>query len=535
VICEFVNEPVKTYAPGSEERAALKRALNQLSSDEADLPLIIDGAPVRTGATEPDIIPHRHRHVLANAHLAGPREVDVAIAAALRAGREWGALDHEARAAVFLKAADLLSGPWRARLNAATMLSQSKTVHQAEIDAAAELADFWRFNVQFMRDIHAVQPLSTSDARNSVDYRSLEGFVFAATPFNFTAIAGNLPSAPALMGNTVVWKPSAHAKLSAHLVLDLLTEAGLPPGVINLIHGDPGAIADHALAHPYLAGVHFTGSTDVFNVILGQVGKNRYRTYPRVVGETGGKNFILAHSSADIDVLATAIVRGAFEYQGQKCSAASRVFVPRSLWPRLRQHLCDILPTLRLGDVADFSVFMGAVINDSAFRRHAAVFEAANASADTRILAGGHADASEGYFVQPTLLETTDPRSRFMSEEFFGPIACAYVYPDENFDDVLALIDATSVYGLTGAIHAAEPSVVKKSLSALRNCAGNFYINDKPTGAVVGQQPFGGARASGTNDKAGSVWNLIRWTSPRTIKEALNPPRHFAYPHMAEP
>ncbi len=524
------NEPVCDYAPGSLPRAALKSALADVSSERARLPLFIDGEAVETGAAKSAICPHRHGHALADADQAGAPEVERAIAASLRAHADWSRADWRLRAAVFLKAADLLSGPWRARMNAATMLGQSKTALQAEIDAAAELADFWRFNVHFMQRLYEEQPLSSDGVWNRSEYRPLEGFVYAITPFNFTAIAGNLPTAPALMGNTVLWKPSPHAMLSAHYTMALLHEAGLPPGVINLVHGDAEVISRIAFGNEHLAGVHFTGSTAVFDMINREISKGGYKNYPRLVGETGGKNFVLAHESASVGALSTAIIRGAFEYQGQKCSAASRIFVPKAIWPGLKKELTDAIATIRMGDVADFGNFMGAVIHETAWTRHETVLRAASRDPAISILAGGGCDKSTGYFVEPTLLETADPGSTFMREEFFGPIASVYAYDD--YDETLDLIDRTSAYGLTGAVFARDRKVIDQTSSRLRYAAGNFYINDKPTGAVVGQQPFGGARASGTNDKAGSVWNLLRWTSPRTIKETFHPPTEYRYPFM---
>lgn len=532
---EIRNEAVRDYGPGTPARSELQAALRHMRAQRIELPLFIEGAEVRTGRLETAISPHDHAVVLADAHLAGPQEVQRAIAAASRASRSWSRTAWTERAAIFLKAADLLAGPWRMRLNAATMLGQSKTAHQAEIDSAAELIDFWRFNVSFMSRLYAEQPISSPGVWNRVDYRPLEGFVFAATPFNFTAIAGNLPCAPALMGNTIVWKPSAAAKLSAHYVMQLLREAGLPDGVINLVYGDAAQVADIVLADPALAGVHFTGSTAVFDGILRKVGAGNYRNYPRIVGETGGKNFVLAHASADVSSLVTAIVRGGFEYQGQKCSAASRVFAPKSLWPALREKLIETIGTINVGDVADFSNFMGAVIDEKAWRRHKGVLDAARAGSGATLLCGGDANMEQGYFVAPSLLEVTDPRGRFMTEEFFGPIVSVFVYEDARFDDVLRLIDETSAYALTGAVFATDRLVLAYVSDALRYAAGNFYINDKPTGAVVGQQPFGGARASGTNDKAGSLWNLMRWVSPRTIKETFDPPRDYRYPYMKSP
>ncbi|HTU13358.1 MAG TPA: L-glutamate gamma-semialdehyde dehydrogenase [Allosphingosinicella sp.] len=532
VAVDVANEPVLDYRPGSAERAALRAALDAALAERPELPSIIGGAPVRTGVLESALVPHRHGHVLADAHLCGAAEAVQAVAAAKRAWPDWSRMPAEARARIFLKAAELVAGPWRARLNAATMLGQSKTVHQAEIDAAAELADFLRFNVAFMLQIYATQPLSPPGVWNRVDYRPLEGFVYAATPFNFTAIAGNLPAAPALMGNVVVWKPSAHAKLAAQLIMRLLEAAGLPPGVINLVYGDPAGITRVMLDDPALAGIHFTGSTPVFDGLLRETAARRYRNYPRIVGETGGKNFTLAHPSAAPDALATAIIRGAFEYQGQKCSATSRLFVPHSLWPALKARLADEIATIRMGDVADFGTFMGAVIDRKAWDRLSAAIARAQADGRHTLIAGGSPDASEGWFVPPTLVETEDPASVLMTEELFGPIACAFVYEDARFAEVLETIDAGSAYGLTGAVFAREAAAVDLALDRLRHAAGNIYINDKSTGAVVGQQPFGGGRGSGTNDKAGSVWNLIRWVSPRTIKESFVPPVGYGYPHQ---
>lgn len=537
-----VNERVRDYAPGSAERASISLALQRMSRERIELPLFIGGNEIRTGHLLTSVMPHDHAHVLGDAHLAGPDEIQAAIAAAKRAAPDWANRHWSERAAVFLKAAELLAGPWRDTLNAATMLGQSKTVHQAEIDSAAELIDFWRFNVEFMLRIYGEQPLSGGGAWNRVDYRPLEGFVYAITPFNFTAIAGNLPSAPALMGNTVVWKPSATAMYSAHFVMQLLREAGLPDGVINLVNGSGAQVSDIVLADPALAGVHFTGSTAVFNGIMqrvaGQIG--HYRNYPRIVGETGGKNFVLAHPSADMEALATGILRGGFEYQGQKCSAASRVFVPRSLWPALRERLCDEIATIRVGDVADFGNFMGAVIDEKAWRKHTAAIGEARSQPGCEILAGGRTRKDRGYFVDPTLIVTDNLESGLLREEFFGPIVTAYAYEDRGSHDdsgfagMIRSIDATSHYGLTGCVFARDRAAVAQATLGLRNAAGNFYINDKPTGAVVGQQPFGGGRASGTNDKAGSIWNLIRWVSPRAIKETLVSPHDYRYPFLSE-
>jgi 1-pyrroline-5-carboxylate dehydrogenase len=528
------NEPVRSYAPGSPERTAIKARLDEMARERIELPLVIGGREIRTGTLQPSVMPHRHRHVLADAHLAGAGEIEAAIVAALEARQSWGAVPWQERAAVFLRAAELLSGPCRDTLNAATMLGQSKTVHQAEIDAAAELADFWRFNAAFLAQIYAHQPISSPGTWNRVDYRPLDGFVLAVTPFNFTSIAGNLPSAPALAGNTVLWKPAGSARYSAHFIMDILRQAGLPSGVINLVYGKASEVSDIALAHPLLAGVHFTGSTDVFNAIVRRVGEGHYRGYPRLVGETGGKNFILAHSSADVPALATAIIRGGFEYQGQKCSAASRIYMPKSLWRELRDRLVAGVESIGVGDVADFRNFMGAVIDEASWRKLREAQDEARREPAYKIVCGGAADSKEGWFIGPTLVETADPQARLMKEELFGPIVTAYVYDDAAFADTVGLVDRSSEYGLTGAIFAADIGAIAAAEKGLRHAAGNFYINDKPTGAVVGQQPFGGGRASGTNDKAGSMWNLMRWLSPRTIKETFVPPTDYRYPFMGE-
>jgi 1-pyrroline-5-carboxylate dehydrogenase len=529
----LANEPIKSYAVGSPERISIKAKLKQMAAQRITLPLVIAGQDICTGTLEAEIMPHDHAHVLADAHLAGPAEIDAAIASCLAARHDWAATPWPERAAIFLRAADLLSGPWRDTLNAATMLGQSKTVHQAEIDSAAELADFFRFNALFLKQLYNIQPLSTGGCWNRVDYRPLDGFVYAVTPFNFTSIAGNLPAAPALCGNTVLWKPSAAAKYSAHFVMALLREAGLPDGVINLVYGNAEEVTSIALAHPLLAGIHFTGSTAVFQSLGQRVGAGRYRSYPRLVGETGGKNFILAHQSADAAALSTAIVRGAFEYQGQKCSAASRLYLPKSLWPEIRDRVAADMDSIAMGDVADFRNFMGAVIHEGAWTRLAGAIAEAR-EAPYRIIRGGKADKSQGYFIAPTLVETVDPKARLMRDELFGPLATAYIYDDAAYGDVIGLVDSGSDYGLTGAVFAAEKGAVLAAQNGLRHAAGNFYINDKPTGAVVGQQPFGGGRASGTNDKAGSLWNLIRWVSPRNIKETFVPPRDFRYPFMSD-
>jgi 1-pyrroline-5-carboxylate dehydrogenase len=528
------NEPVRSYVPGSLEREELKRRLDEMQGERLDIPCVIGGEDVRTGKTFQAVMPHRKEHVLADVHQASRPEVERAVAAAAEAWHDWSRTPWEERAAVFLRAAELLAGPWRPTLNAATMLNQSKTAHQAEIDAACEVIDFWRFNVQFMTRIYAEQPISSPGVWNRMDYRPLEGFVLSVSPFNFTAIGANLTSSPALMGNTVVWKPASTASLSAYYTLRLLQEAGLPDGVVNLVYGPGAAIGDLALASPDLAGIHFTGSTGVFQGMWKTVGENieRYRGYPRIVGETGGKDFIVAHPSADVEAVATAIVRGSFEYQGQKCSASSRVYAPRSVWDTLRGRLADEVSGLKMGDVTDFQNFMGAVIDANAYRTQAEAIDEARANGRA-VVAGGQYDDSEGYFVAPTVIETDDPSDRLLREELFGPIVTAFVYPDDRWEETLELVDSTGPYGLTGAVFARDREAIEEAEQALQYAAGNLYVNDKPTGAVVGQQPFGGARASGTNDKAGSMWNLIRWVSPRTIKETFVPPQDYRYPYMA--
>jgi 1-pyrroline-5-carboxylate dehydrogenase len=535
---EPVNEPVRSYAPGTPDRETLRLRLQEMESQQLDIPLVIGGEEVRTGNTFEAVEPHKRSHVLATVHKGGAPEVERAIAAGADAWNDWSRTPWEERAAVFLRAAELLAGPWRATLNAATMLGQSKTAHQAEIDSACEVIDFWRFNTTFMTRIYEEQPVSSPGVWNRMEYRPLEGFVFAVTPFNFTAIGANLPSSVALMGNTVVWKPASTAAYSAWWLMKLYEAAGLPPGVINLVYGSGSEVGDPALASRDLAGIHFTGSTAVFNGMWKAVGSNIadgvYRNYPRIVGETGGKDFIVAHPSADVDALAAAIVRGSFEYQGQKCSAASRVFAPSNLWPELRERLVEEVRTLRVGDVGDFSNFMGAVIDGNSFKTQREAIDEANASqGKASVLVGGGYDDSDGWFVEPTVIETSDPGFRTMREELFGPIVTAFVYDEKRYEDTLDLVDSGAPYGLTGAVFARDRSAVEKAEERLRYAAGNFYVNDKPTGAVVGQQPFGGGRSSGTNDKAGSMWNLIRWVSPRTIKETFVPPTDYRYPFMA--
>ena len=500
-----VNEPVRDYAPGTPERASLKARLTQMLAETVEVPVIVGGRDIRTGQTVEATCPHDHAHALATVHQAGQAEVDAAVEAAGEAWREWSEMAWEDRAGVFLKAADLLAGPWRDTLNAATMLGQSKNPYQAEIDSAAELIDFLRFNVHFMQQIYEQQPLSSKGIWNSVEYRALEGFVFAITPFNFTAIAGNLASSPAMMGNSVLWKPASTALLSGYYIMRLFEEAGLPPGVVNFLPGKGRAIGDPVMASPALAGIHFTGSTAVFQGMWAHVGGNiaNYRSYPRIVGETGGKDFVFAHASADVPALATALVRGAFEYQGQKCSAASRAYVPKSIWPTVEEALRERVESIRVGPPTDFRSFMCAVIDESSFDNIANYVEHARASNDMEIVLGGTADKSTGYYVDPTVVRSDDPRSRLMTEEIFGPVLTIHVYDDDALDEALELCDTGSAYGLTGAIFARDRRVIAYLSRALRHAAGNFYINDKPTGAVVGQQPFGGGRASGTNDKAG--------------------------------
>ena len=528
------NEPVLGYAPGSPERDALKSALATLGGEQPEIPAVAGGEELRSGKLVDVVSPHRHRHVLAKVHQIDAAGITRAISAAADAQREWATWRFEDRAAVFLKAADLLATSYRAVVNAATMLGQSKTAYQAEIDSACELIDFLRYNVHFAERLYREQPESGPGMWNRLDHRPLEGFVYAITPFNFTAIGGNLPTAPALMGNTVVWKPAGTATLSNWHFFRLLQEAGLPPGVINFVPGNAVEISDAVLADRRLAGIHFTGSTPVFHSLWKTVGNNldRYTSYPRLVGETGGKDFVVAHASADAEALAVALVRGAFEYQGQKCSAASRAYIPDSLWPEVRDRMVEMIRTIRMGDVADFRNFMGAVIDARAFARIRGALEQAKSDAGVTVIAGGGTDDSEGYFVEPTVLQAEDPKYRLMCDELFGPVLTVHVYPAGRWRETLELVDGTSPYALTGAVFAQDRAAVVEADRALRNAAGNFYINDKPTGAVVGQQPFGGARASGTNDKAGSILNLMRWISPRSIKETFAPPKDYRYPFM---
>ena len=529
-----VNEPNKSYLSGSPERAELKARLESMANERIDIPIIIGGREIRTGRVERAVMPHDHRHVLAEWHVAEPAHIQQAIEAAAAAAKDWSRWPLEQRAAVLLRAAELLTTTWRATLNAATMLGQSKTAFQAEIDSACELIDFWRFNPYFAEELYAEQPLSTHATSNAMEYRPLEGFVYAVTPFNFTAIAGNLPTAPALMGNTVVWKPASSAMLSAYYVMKLLEAAGLPPGVINFLPGDAVQISNALLDSPALAGVHFTGSTAVFNGMWKKVGDNtgRYRSYPRLVGETGGKDFIVAHPSAEPQDLAVAIARGAFEYQGQKCSAASRLYIPQSLWGDVRDRVVAMMREMKVGDVRDFRTFMGAVIDEKSFKKIGGYLD--DAKRNAKIIQGGGVSGGTGYFVEPTLIQTEDAGYRLMCEEIFGPVVTAYVYPDNQWEQTLATVDATSPYALTGAVFSRDRAAVHEAAAALRHAAGNFYVNDKPTGAIVGQQPFGGARGSGTNDKAGSKLNLTRWVSARAVKETYSPPRDFKYPYMSE-
>jgi 1-pyrroline-5-carboxylate dehydrogenase len=530
------NEPVLTYAPGSAERAALQARLAELAAEPIELTSTIGGQQRMASGEKFEVVqPHRHTAVLGTSAQATHADAEAAVRAAKEAAPAWQELSFDDRAAVFLKAADLLAGPCRQTLNAATMLGQSKTAYQAEIDAACELIDFWRFNVHFARQILAEQPESAPGVWNRVDHRPLEGFVYAITPFNFTAIAGNLPTAPALMGNTVVWKPSPTQQFAAHLTMRLLEAAGLPPGVINLVTGDGIPVSEVALADRDLAGIHFTGSTAVFQHLWRTVGENiaSYRGYPRIVGETGGKDFVVAHASADVDVLRTALIRGAFEYQGQKCSAASRAYVPRSVWARLRDDLVATTESLPMGDVTDFSNFMGAVIDRRSFSRLSGVLERAEDDDALTVVAGGTADDSEGFFVRPTIIEGTDPDHDVFTTEYFGPVLAVHVYDDADYDAVLTQMESVAPYALTGSVIAQDRAAIAHAQKFLRNAAGNFYVNDKPNGAVVGQQPFGGGRASGTNDKAGAPQNLQRWTSTRSIKETFVPATDHRYPHMA--
>ena len=531
-----INEPVRPYHPGSDDINAVQQAYKTLYHQNTEVPLTLNGEKIKTANTAEMRPPHDHQHLLGTYHLAGKKEVEKAIESALEARKAWSKLSFQHRATIFLRAADLLAGPYRAKINASTMLAQSKTIHQAEIDAACEFIDFLRFNVQFAEEIYNEQPYSGDGVWNRLSYRPLEGFVYAISPFNFTAIAGNLSAAPALMGNTIVWKPSDHQMLSALVIMEVFEEAGLPPGVINMIMGDPEMITDTVLASPDFAGIHFTGSTFVFKNIWQKIGQNihQYKTYPRIVGETGGKDFIIAHPSAATEEVATGIVRGAFEFQGQKCSAASRVYLPKSKAQAILDRVVSDLESISMGSPEDTKNFVTAVIHQGAFNRLKEAIEQAKASNEVSILHGGNCDDSKGYFVEPTVLVTTNPHYDTMSRELFGPIVTVYIYEDKSFEDTLKLVDQTSDYALTGAVFSKDRYAAELAIQALENSAGNFYLNDKPTGAVVGQQPFGGARASGTNDKAGSKLNLLRWVSPRLIKEPLLTPTDYRYPFLGK-
>ncbi len=529
-----VNEPVLSYAPGSPERAELKAKLAELSGQVVDIPLIIGGKEVRTGRTKDITVPHDHGHVIGRFHLAGPDEVRQAIDAAAEAWKTWSRMAWVDRASIFMKVADLTAGKYRASINAATMLSQSKTAYQAEIDAACEYIDFLRFNCMFAEDIYLQQPISDEGVWNRSEYRPLEGFIYAISPFNFTSIGGNLAGAPAMMGNVTIWKPSTTAVYSNYILMQMFEEAGLPAGVINFVPGDPAEITDVVLSDPNFAGLHYTGSTTVFQMLWKRVGENiaSYKSYPRLVGETGGKDFIVAHKSANVDALRTAIVRGAFEYQGQKCSAASRAYIPQSIWDKMKDDLHADVQSIKMGDPADFRNFVGAVIHKDSFDKIKGFIERADAAPDAEIFAGGGCDNSKGWFVEPTVILAKSAKYESMCEEIFGPVITIHVYADDEWESILELVDTTSPYGLTGAVWAHDRAVIRHAMDYLRHSAGNFYINDKPTGAVVGQQPFGGSRASGTNDKAGSPLNLLRWVTPRSIKETMVPATDYRYPFM---
>ncbi len=531
-----VNEPVKGYAPNSPEKAAVLAAYKAMWNSKIDVPLYIGSEEIKTGNTRNMTAPHDHQHVVGTYHLAEKVHVEKAIASALEARTAWANMAWEQRAAIFLKAAELIAGPYRAKINAATMIAQSKNIHQAEIDAACELIDFLRFNVEFMTQIYADQPKSTSDMWNRLEYRPLEGFVYAITPFNFTAIAANLPASAAMMGNVVIWKPSDSQVFSAKIIIDVFKEAGVPDGVINVVFGDALMVTDTVLASRDFAGVHFTGSTHVFKDIWAKIGTNihHYKTYPRIVGETGGKDFVVAHPSANVKQVATGIVRGAFEFQGQKCSAASRAYVPQSMWPALKEQLITEVKSMKMGSPEDFGNFITAVIHEGSFDKLASYIDQAKKDADAEIIVGGNYDKSVGYFIEPTIIVTSNPKYTTMETELFGPVITIYVYEDANWAETLKLVDTTSEYALTGAIFSQDRYAIEEATVALQNAAGNFYINDKPTGAVVGMQPFGGARASGTNDKAGSALNLLRWVSPRTIKETFVTPEDYRYPFLGE-
>ncbi len=531
-----VNEPILSYKAGSPEKAELKKMLKKMSEELIEIPLIIGGQEIKTGDTGQCVLPHDHKHILATYHKAGPTQVEMAIEASQKAWQNWSTMPWAERASIFKKMASLLAGSWRATLNAATMLNQSKNVFQAEIDSACELIDFWNFNAKYMEAIYEQQPFSPNGQWNRLEQRPLEGFVFAVTPFNFTSIAGNLPTAPALMGNTVLWKPASSAVFSAYHLMKLFQATGLPDGVINFIPGSGAKVGPNVIKHPKFAGVHFTGSTAVFQNMWKTIGENiaNYRTYPRIVGETGGKDFVFAHNSANVDELSTALIRGSFEFQGQKCSAVSRAYIPKSIWPELKEKLIAGVESISIGDVRDFRNFFNAVIDKTAFNNIISYIEYAKNSKDADIIVGGTYDDSVGYFVHPTVIEAKDPHFKTMEEEIFGPVLTLYVYEDEKYEQALKLCDTTSPYALTGAVFASDRHAISLATRVLTHAAGNFYINDKPTGAVVGQQPFGGSRASGTNDKAGSMINLMRWVSPRTIKEVFEPPKNYRYPFMEE-
>jgi 1-pyrroline-5-carboxylate dehydrogenase len=531
-----VNEPVKSYAPNSPEKAAVLAAYKKMWNETIDVPMYIGSEQVRTGNTQTMSAPHDHQHIVGTYHIAEKKHIESAIAAALEARKTWSQMPWEHRAAIFLKAAELIAGPYRARINAATMIAQSKTIFQAEIDASCELIDFLRYNVEFMTQIYNDQPKSISDVWNKVEYRPLEGFIYAITPFNFTAIAANLPASAALMGNTVVWKPSDSQVFSAKIIIDIFKEAGVPDGVINVVFGDPVMITDTVLASPDFAGVHYTGSTFVFKEIWKKIGNNihTYKTYPKIVGETGGKDFIVAHPSANVKQVVTGITRGAFEFQGQKCSAASRAYIPQSLWPAVKAQLITDVNSMKMGSPEDFGNFITAVIHEGSFNKLAGFIDQAKKDSDAEIILGGNYDKSKGYFIEPTVIVTTNPKYATMETELFGPVMTIYVYEDSKWNETLKLVDETSEYALTGAVFSQDRYAIVEAANALQNAAGNFYINDKPTGAVVGMQPFGGARASGTNDKAGSMQNLLRWVSPRTIKETMITPEDYRYPFLGE-
>lgn len=529
-----VNEPVKSYAPGSPEREAVLNTYKDMFNSKIDIPLYINGSDVKTGNTKTLSAPHDHQHIVGSYHLADKSHVESAISTALEARTAWAELPWEQRAGIFLKAAELIAGPYRAKINAATMIAQSKNIHQAEIDAACELIDFLRFNVQFMTDIYHDQPESTTEAWNRLEYRPLEGFVYAVTPFNFTAIAGNLPACMAMMGNVVVWKPSDSQIYSAKVIMDVFEEAGVPAGVINVVFGDPVMITDTIMESPDFSGLHFTGSTHIFKELWKKIGNNihNYKTYPRIVGETGGKDFIVAHKTANAKQVATAISRGAFEFQGQKCSAASRAYVPSNLWDEVKDFVIEDVKSFKMGSPEDMGNFITAVIHEGSFDKLAKYIDAAKDDDDAEIIVGGNYDKTKGYFIEPTVIVTSNPKYTTMCTELFGPVITIYVYDENKFSETLKLVDETSEYALTGAILAKDRYAIQEATKALQNCAGNFYINDKPTGAVVGQQPFGGARASGTNDKAGSALNLLRWVSPRMIKETFVTPTDYRYPFL---